>query len=1294
MSLLQEIQDKGATAAWCPVENGKPLIALGAKDAATGDTFDDYGGELDLYKMDMAAGEMKLLQQTQTTTRFNCLAWGAKGPGGLGIIAGGMQNGTISVWDPASLSQPLAQIEKHKSAVNSLQFNPHAAKADLLATGASDNEVYIVDVSRPSAPNVYSPAGPGCRKHSAEVKAVAWNTEVVHVLATASLDATCTVWSLKAKKPWAEIRDPNGAGFSAIAWSPAQGLHLLTASNDDRDPVIRLWDVRSSTTNPLAEYRGHRGGILSVSWCPADPSFVLSCGKDNRTLLWDLYTSRPVAELSNKREMHSEHHQSSQGHHGGGMHGGFGANTSATAAFGGSANGLRGANNVFEGPGGLGGANTGRRYQIAFSPHHRTIFSACTFDRKVQILSLNGACGGVDAARSATNSQPPYKLRAPKWMMRKCGGVFGFGGKFVSFGSKQGSEGRVRILQVREEEKVVQKCIEWEYQMQTAFTNGMVDPARLRAICGDKASAATLVADRENWKSIQVLFEESAREKILEHIGFAYDEINQLLSAYDTSTASPVQASPQLEEQYESTAPEIHHIQNGPDSGWQSQSQQPGSQIPPESHFQQHQQQQFDTTGVDPSQVFGAMNGEGGASAFDAFEDFDNEPSGEATEGVPETETAGKPPEEQQQPPGSPEPSFRAQPASASSPTLALGEEKKTRIEDVAIEDAETRNPELDDLIGKALMVGNFNAAVNLCLEKNRFSDALLISSCSGNELWQSAVDRYLERFYDKKPYVQRLEAIMKADFEPYVQKSDISGDKWKEVMAVVSQFAKSDQVPPLFEVLASRLETGSQDELSTIAACFCYVAAKNVEKTIDLLEKQVAEVEKTNGLKGRILLSQSIVEKTQVFMHALDDPSAVLALPNVMAHYVNYSTFLASQGLLEYAANYIASVDTSKLQPELHQETDMHGNPIQVEHLSEFGRAHNEQADRALLLQDRIYNSDPNPQYGTGNFISGPVMAFQIQNIGVAPSNTPYVPELQAHVPEQTHMGDYQNQGYHNHHHHQQQQQQLPQQNQPHPYTKSGDPFQQPPAGGGSMAPPIPPQQHTQQSFLPQQSTQHQFQPPPPQQQQQQYMGFQQHQPPPQAPPMSSGRPSTSSAPSYIKENDGFGSTAGNPAAGEKYGNYSPNLGAGVPPQNMQQQQQQQPQGIFNPNQVQQAPQAAPQVQPPAAPKVMPSQMAPIMQMLDQHMQHLGQRMSTAIEKRKFGEATKTVQLLKDKLMAGSISQDLFPLVTQLVQAICQGDNANANVIIQGLTSRSEVWAEQKEWIKGMRSLTLLNRK
>ena len=125
-----------------------------------------------------------------------------------GLIAGGMIDGTIHVWNPALLTSDdpdalLVSIAQHQGAIQGLQFNPHKESSHLLASGGSDGEVYILALDRPDQPNVFVPAPPPNQtKHTADITKVAWNTQVSHIVASASQNGSCIVWDLRQKKAW------------------------------------------------------------------------------------------------------------------------------------------------------------------------------------------------------------------------------------------------------------------------------------------------------------------------------------------------------------------------------------------------------------------------------------------------------------------------------------------------------------------------------------------------------------------------------------------------------------------------------------------------------------------------------------------------------------------------------------------------------------------------------------------------------------------------------------------------------------------------------------------------------------------------------------------------------------------------------------------------------------------------------------------------------------------------------------------------------------------------------------
>lgn len=125
-----------------------------------------------------------------------------------GLIAGGMVDGNIHVWNPSKLAEGemdslLASVEQHQGAVLGLHFNPHKESSHLLASGGSDAEVFVTSLEHPEEPSVFVPAPPpNNAKHTADITQVAWNSQVAHILASSAQNGSCFVWDLRQKKAW------------------------------------------------------------------------------------------------------------------------------------------------------------------------------------------------------------------------------------------------------------------------------------------------------------------------------------------------------------------------------------------------------------------------------------------------------------------------------------------------------------------------------------------------------------------------------------------------------------------------------------------------------------------------------------------------------------------------------------------------------------------------------------------------------------------------------------------------------------------------------------------------------------------------------------------------------------------------------------------------------------------------------------------------------------------------------------------------------------------------------------
>ena len=139
-------------------QNGD-LVALATREGGGG--FDDYGGQLEIRKLEFASQGTVVKGSVKTSGRFTSLAWSAlynkRADFPLGVVAGHAQ-------------PRIAAVQRHTGPVNGLHFNPTPGSSHLLASGGADNEVFVLALDRPDAPNVFIPApAPNTAKHTAEV---------------------------------------------------------------------------------------------------------------------------------------------------------------------------------------------------------------------------------------------------------------------------------------------------------------------------------------------------------------------------------------------------------------------------------------------------------------------------------------------------------------------------------------------------------------------------------------------------------------------------------------------------------------------------------------------------------------------------------------------------------------------------------------------------------------------------------------------------------------------------------------------------------------------------------------------------------------------------------------------------------------------------------------------------------------------------------------------------------------------------------------------------------------------
>lgn len=277
--------DRTANIAWSP-QNQYPIYLAAGTAAQQVDASFSTSAALELYSLNLTdpGYDVGVKASTQSEHRFHKLTWGTHGQP-LGVIVGGCDGGIIQIHNPSKLlkgeNSLVSQQTKHKGAVQALDFNTF--QTNLLASAASDSEIYIWDLN-----NSTTPMTPGSKCQPLEnVESVAWNKQVQHILAS-TFQTKCVVWDLRKNDPIIKLTDNNTVPikWQAVAWNPDIATQLCLGSKDDQNSVIQLWDLRFATA-PLKIFDNHQRGVLSLSWCHQDTDMLLSCGRDNKIICWN-----------------------------------------------------------------------------------------------------------------------------------------------------------------------------------------------------------------------------------------------------------------------------------------------------------------------------------------------------------------------------------------------------------------------------------------------------------------------------------------------------------------------------------------------------------------------------------------------------------------------------------------------------------------------------------------------------------------------------------------------------------------------------------------------------------------------------------------------------------------------------------------------------------------------------------------------------------------------------------------------------------------------------------------------
>ncbi|XP_016011727.1 protein transport protein Sec31A isoform X25 [Rousettus aegyptiacus] len=503
---LKEV-DLTAMQAWSPAQNHPIYLATGTSAQQLDATF-STNASLEIFELDLSdpSLDMKSCATFSSSHRYHKLIWGphkmdSKGNISGVLIAGG-ENGNIILYDPSKIlagdkEVVIAQNDKHTGPVRALDVN--IFQTNLVASGANESEIYIWDLN-----NFAAPMTPGAKTQPPEdISCIAWNRQVQHILASASPSGRATVWDLRKNEPIIKVSDhSNRMHCSGLAWHPDVATQMVLASEDDRLPVVQMWDLRFASS-PLHVLENHARGILAIAWSMADPELLLSCGKDAKILCSNPNTGEVLYELP---------------------------------------------------------TNTQWCFDIQWCPRNPAVLSAASFDGRISVYSIMG--GSTDGLRQKQVDKlsssfgnldpfgtgqplPPLQIpqqtaqhsivlplkKPPKWIRRPVGASFSFGGKLVTFENvKMQSQQGAEQQQQQQHVFISQVVTEKEFLSRSDQLQQVVQSQGFVSYCQKKIDASQTEFEKNVWSFLKVNFEDDSRGKYLELLGYRKEDLGKKIA--------------------------------------------------------------------------------------------------------------------------------------------------------------------------------------------------------------------------------------------------------------------------------------------------------------------------------------------------------------------------------------------------------------------------------------------------------------------------------------------------------------------------------------------------------------------------------------------------------------------------------------------------------------------------------------------------------------------------------------------------------------------------------------------
>lgn len=338
--------------------------------------------------------------------------------------------------------------------------------------------------------------------------------------------------------------------------------------------------------------------------------------------------------------------------------------------------------------------------------------------------------------------------------------------------------------------------------------------------------------------------------------------------------------------------------------------------------------------------------------------------------------------------------------------------EAESFLSDIAAsKEAKTNNPfqifngsesEAEKGITRALLLGDFEKALDVSLKEDRMSDAFMIAICGGPKCVEKAQEHYFSKQAGGPNYIRLLASIVGKNLWDVVHNADLPN--WKEVMAALCTFADEKEFADLCDTLGDRLDEQvrtSDDKSARKDASLCFLAGSKLEKVVGIWTEELHENEQkgiesaadSSSFSVHVRALQGLIEKVTIFRQVTNfhdterTKESDWKLNNLYDKYIEYADVVATHGRLQIAQQYLDLV------PEKHPEAEIARNRIQL--AMRQATPLRAQATTAPSARAASTKPLPHPNAYQTPATYGPGAAVQNPYAPAAPAPNPYAPPV-----------------------------------------------------------------------------------------------------------------------------------------------------------------------------------------------------------------------------------------------------------------------------------------------------------